>query len=47
MFVLPVDALNVQNSPMGFAKFFARVNPGEADCALTITATIADPEPPK
>jgi hypothetical protein len=29
----------------GFIIF--QVNPGEADYVLTITATIADPDPPK
>jgi hypothetical protein len=97
MSIFPVDALNVQNTPMGFVEFLAKdagtfpgdqsrldvqamltrlkdtgsasttvefnarpakqvedggfiifqVNPGEADYVLTITATIADPDPPK
>jgi hypothetical protein len=97
MSIFPVDALNVQNTPMGFVEFLGKdagtfpgdqsrldvqamltrlkdtgsasttvefnarpakqvedggfiifqVNPGEADYVLKITATIADPDPPK
>lgn len=97
MSIFPIDALNVQNTPMGFVEFLAKnagafpgdqsrldvqamltrlkdtgnasttvefnarpasqvedggfivfqVNPGDVDYVLKITATIADPDPPK